>query len=110
LGLFLLWSPLVFSGCAVLARPCSLPPLGPLGVVMFARLSLVAAVAFSFLAVLVLSLGVRGPLVSWRHRSVSAWGGAVRPLCWAPGFSLFGGSEWVPVVGPRELWSLVLRG
>ena len=74
---------------------------------MVARLSLVLAVVSSFLAVLVLSC--RG-LVSWRSRSVSAWGGSVRPLCWAPGFSFFSGSEWVPVVGPRELWSLALRG
>ncbi len=77
---------------------------------MFARLSLLAAVVSSFAAVLVLSLGVRGPLVSWSSRSVSAWGGAVRPLCWAPGFSFFSGSASVPVVGPCELWSLVLRG
>lgn len=107
--LLLLCSPFFSPGCAVLARPPPLPLLGCLGFFMFARLALVFAVVSSFVAVLVLSLGVRGPLVSWRARSVSAWGGSVRPLCWSPGFSFLSGS-WVPVVGPRELWSLVLRG
>lgn len=66
-----------------------------------------AARVSSFGAVLVLSCF---GLVSWSSRSVSAWGGSVRPLCWeSEGPCLFPSESFVPLVGAGELWSLVFE-
>lgn len=64
----------------------------------------------SFVAVLFLSL--RG-LVCWQSRTVSAWGGSVRPSCWvSEGPVVFGRGEPfdAPLVSSRALWLLVVRG